>query len=247
MHFRDIQTGNCAMSSSKVCVVFGGSRGIGRAVCNRMVAEGYRVVAASRNPDKELENDAAVVNVACDVADERAIASTARRTIDLFGAVDVVVNSAGINRDSLFVRTKFDDVRRLFDVNLIGSMAACKAFLPFMLKQRRGSIVNVGSVVGLIGNEGQCGYSASKAGLVGFNRSLAKEVAARGIRVNLVAPGFVRTDMTVGLDEEKIRKGIPLGRFGNSDEIASAVYFAATADGISGQVFVVDGGLSCTL
>eukprot|EP00118_Oscarella_pearsei_P002679 m.11238 g.11238 ORF g.11238 m.11238 type:complete len:260 (+) comp23106_c0_seq2:149-928(+) len=256
--------------SSKVCVVFGGSRGIGRAICLRMASEGYCVVNASRNPIKTVwkvhspgrpfvdSRQPALfqnklnshIELCCDVSDESAVKRAARKVTELFGRVDVLVNAAGINRDSLLVRASHDDLRRQIDINLVGSMLTCKAFLPVMLKRREGAIVNIGSVAGLVGREGQCGYAASKAGLVGFSRSLAQEVAGRGISVNLVAPGFIETDMTDGIRQD-LRKWlieeIPLKRFGNVDEVASVVHFAATNASFTGQVFVVDGGLSCAM
>ncbi|XP_008064030.1 carbonyl reductase family member 4 [Carlito syrichta] len=163
------------------------------------------------------------------------------------GQVNFLVNAAGINRDSLLVRTKTEDMLSQLHTNLLGSMLTCRAAVRTMIQQQGGSIVNVGSIVGLKGNSGQSVYSASKAGVVGFSRALAKEVGRKKIRVNVVAPGFVYTDMTKDLKEEHLKKHIPLGRFGEAIEVAHAVVFLLESPYITGHVLVVDGGLQLTM
>nr|XP_044622911.1 3-oxoacyl-[acyl-carrier-protein] reductase isoform X5 [Equus asinus] len=199
----------------KVCAVFGGSRGIGRAVAQLMARKGYRLAIIARNLDVakaaagELGGDHLAFS--CDVAKEHEVQNTFEEMEKNLGPVNFLVNAAGINRDSLLVRTKTEDMVSQLHTNLLGSMLTCKAAMKTMIQQQRGSIVNVGSIIGLKGNSGQSVYSASKGGLVGFSRALAKEVARKKIRVNVVAPGFVHTDMTKDLKEDDIKKSIPLG------------------------------------
>ncbi|XP_054432043.1 3-oxoacyl-[acyl-carrier-protein] reductase [Pteronotus mesoamericanus] len=231
----------------KVCAVFGGSRGIGRAVAQLMAQKGYRLAIIARN--LEVAKAAAAdlggghLAVSCDVAKEHDVQNAFEEIEKNLGPVNFLVNAAGINRDNLLVRTTTEDMISQLHTNLLGSMLTCKAAMRTMIRQQRGSIVNVGSVIGLKGNIGQCAYSASKGGLVGFSCALAKEVARKKIRVNVVAPGFVRTDMTKGMKEEHFKKSIPLGRFGEPIDVAHAVLFLLESPYITGHVLVVDGGL----
>ncbi|XP_014706919.1 3-oxoacyl-[acyl-carrier-protein] reductase isoform X1 [Equus asinus] len=235
----------------KVCAVFGGSRGIGRAVAQLMARKGYRLAIIARNLDVakaaagELGGDHLAFS--CDVAKEHEVQNTFEEMEKNLGPVNFLVNAAGINRDSLLVRTKTEDMVSQLHTNLLGSMLTCKAAMKTMIQQQRGSIVNVGSIIGLKGNSGQSVYSASKGGLVGFSRALAKEVARKKIRVNVVAPGFVHTDMTKDLKEDDIKKSIPLGRFGEPIDVAHAVVFLLESPYITGHVLVVDGGLQLTM
>ncbi|XP_062858135.1 carbonyl reductase family member 4 [Trichomycterus rosablanca] len=233
---------------SRLGVVVGGSRGIGRAVAQLLAQRGNRVVVISRNQETaqataDTLSGGEHVGLGCDVSKEQEV----QRAFDIIaktcGPVGYLVNAAGINRDALLLRSKAEDMVSVLQTNLLGSMLTCRAALRSMLS-KGGAIVNIGSVVGVKGNAGQCVYSASKAGLEGFTRSLAKEVASRNIRVNLVAPGLIRTDMTAGLNEDEEVKRIPLGRFGEPEEVAHSVLFLLEAPYITGQVLLVDGGLA---
>ncbi|XP_012677129.2 LOW QUALITY PROTEIN: carbonyl reductase family member 4 [Clupea harengus] len=239
---------------SRLSVVFGGSRGIGRAVAMLLAQRGHRVVVISRNQEAAQATAAALPGadhkaLSCDVSKEQEVQKTFEDIQKTCGNVGYLVNAAGINRDGLLLRTRPDDMVSLLHTNLLGPMLTCRAALRSMLGQG-GAVVNISSVVGLKGNAGQCAYSASKAGLEGFTRSLAKEVASRNVRVNVVAPGFIRTDMTAGLQEDRRRgaqRRIPLGRFGEPEEVAQAVLFLLESPYITGQVLVVDGGLQLAM
>lgn len=232
---------------SRLAVVFGGSRGIGRAVSQLLAQSGHRIVLLSGN--KEVAQATAQslpgenhLGLSCDVSKEEEVQKAFETINKTCGPVGFLVNAAGINRDSLLLRSKSEDMLSVLHTNLLGSMLTCKAAVRNMLSHG-GAIVNIGSVVGVKGNAGQCAYSASKAGLEGFTRSLAKEVASRNIRVNLVAPGLIHTDMTAGLEEEAAVRTIPLGRFGEPAEVAQAVLFLLESPYITGQILLVDGGL----
>ncbi|KAK2907565.1 carbonyl reductase family member 4 [Channa argus] len=236
---------------SRLAVVFGGSRGIGRAVSRLLAVRGCRLAVVSRNEDAAQTTVASLygddhVAFTCDVFKEQEVQKTFESIQKMCGNISYLVNAAGINRDALLLRTKPEDMVALLHTNLLGSILTCKTALRSMLHTQGAAIVNIGSVVGLKGNAGQCVYSASKAGLEGFTRSLAKEVASRNIRVNLVAPGFIRTDMTAELKEDMIRS-IPLGRFGEPEEVAQVVLFLLESSYITGQVLVVDGGLQLVM
>ncbi|XP_066488410.1 3-oxoacyl-[acyl-carrier-protein] reductase [Tiliqua scincoides] len=232
---------------SKVCAIFGGSRGIGVAVAQLLAQRGYFLAIIARNLDlaqttaKSLGGDHLAFS--CDVSKEDSIQTTFKEIEKSLGPVNYLVNAAGVNRDGLLLRTKTDDMISQLHTNLLGTMLTCKAAVKSMIQQQGGAIVNIGSIVGLKGNSGQSIYSASKAGLVGFSRSLAKEVAKKNIRVNVVAPGFIHTDMTAHLKEEQLKRAIPLGRFGEPQEVAKAVAFLLETPYVTGHVLVVDGGL----
>lgn len=183
----------------------------------------------------------------CDVSKEQEVQKTFEAIQKSCGNITYLVNAAGINRDGLLLRTKPEDMVSVLHTNLLGTMLTCKAALRSMIHSKGAAIVNVGSVVGLKGNAGQCVYSASKAGLEGFTRSLAKEVASRNVRVNLLAPGFIRTDMTAGLQNDNRGRSIPLGRFGEPEEVAKAALFLLESPYITGQTLVVDGGLQLAM
>ncbi|XP_076873661.1 carbonyl reductase family member 4 [Brachyhypopomus gauderio] len=236
---------------SRLGVVFGGSRGIGQAVAQLMARKGHRVVVVSRNHEAALATAQSLPGVghlglSCDVSREQDVQRVFETLVRTHGPVDYLVNAAGINRDALLLRSRSEDMISTLHTNLLGSMFTCKAALRSMLS-KGGAIVNIGSVVGVKGNAGQCVYSSSKAGLEGFTRSLAKEVASRSVRVSLVAPGLIRTDMTADLREEEASQRIPLRRFGQPEEVAQTVLFLLESPYVTGQVVLVDGGLHLAL
>ena len=231
----------------------GGSRGIGRAIAEALAAGGARVVVAARNATGaeaaagELPGDGHL-GAGCDVSVADDVAALVRRVESEVGPVSILVNNAGITRDNLLLRMKEEDWDAVMAVNLKGAYLTVKAVAKGMMKRRDGVIINVTSVVGLMGNPGQANYAASKAGLVGFTKSVAKELASRGVRCNAVAPGYIRTDMTADLGEaqtEALQANIPLQRLGEPDDIAGVVRFLAgpSARYITGQVLAVDGGM----
>lgn len=235
---------------SRLAVVCGGSRGIGKAISVLLAQKGCRVAVVSRNQDTALDTVASLhggtanhMSFTCDVSKEQDVQKTFESINKTCGNITYLVNAAGINRDGLLLRTSPEDMVSVLHTNLLGTMLTCKAALRGMLHSQHPAIVNIGSVVGLKGSAGQCVYSASKAGLEGFTRSLAKEVASRNVRVNLLAPGFIHTDMTAEVDEEQRARAIPLGRFGEPEEVAQAAVFLLESPYITGQVLVVDGGL----
>ncbi|XP_075901801.1 carbonyl reductase family member 4 [Nelusetta ayraudi] len=237
---------------SRLAVVCGGSRGIGKAVSRLLAERGCRLAVLSRDEAAAKATAASLpgadhLALSCDVSKEQEVQKAFEAIQKQCGNITYLVNSAGINRDALLLRTKPEDMLALLHTNLLGTMLTCRAALRSMLHTQGAAIVNIGSVVGLRGNAGQCAYSASKAGLEGFTRSLAKEVASRNIRVNLLAPGFVRTDMTAALKDESVLRSIPLGRFGEPDEVAQAVLFLLESPYVTGQVLVVDGGLQLAM
>ncbi len=241
------------MFKGKTVVVTGGSRGIGKSICLEFAKLGANIVVnySSTNPEvfvgelKALGVEALAVKADVSKFDEaKELIDTAKST---FGSVDVVVNNAGITRDNLLMgmkETEFDDV---IDVNLKGTFNVMRHAIKPMLKQKSGSIINISSVSGILGNAGQANYSASKAGVIGLTKSTAREVASRGITVNAVAPGFIVTDMTDALGDnvkDNILKNIPLNRFGEAKEVADVVVFLASNNYITGQVISVDGGMA---
>jgi len=241
--------------ANQVAVVTGAGRGIGRAIALRFAAEGADVVCVSRTADNAAKVAAEVQATgrrawahAVDVADPVAVAAAGARILGETGRVDILVNNAGVTRDGLLMRMSDADWDTVIDTNLRGAFAFTKALARAFIKQRSGRIVNVASVIGLIGNAGQANYAASKAGLIGFTKSVARELASRGITVNALAPGFIETDMTSGLSDDLkagILKQVPLGHLGQAEDIAAAALFLASpaARYITGQVLVVDGGM----
>ena len=239
----------------KVCVVTGASRGIGAAIAAKFSAEGAVVYAFSRTapsaaPSAASEPAAAAAPrwIQCDVADEASIEAAIAAVLAETGRIDVLVNNAGITRDGLLMRMKTEDWDAVLDTNLKSAFLLSRAVVRPMLKQRSGCILNVSSVVGITGNGGQANYSASKAGIIGFTKSLAREVASRDIRVNAIAPGFIETSMTDRIPEDfkqKLKESIPLGRVGTTEEAANAALFLCSplASYCTGIVLQVDGGM----
>ena len=241
------------MTDKKVALVTGGSRGIGRACALELGKAGYDVVinyAGNAEAAAKTVEDIKALGVNAeaykfDVSNKEEVDNAIAEIIEKFGRIDVLVNNAGITRDDLFIRMNEDKWTAVINTNLNSAYYVSKPVVKLMMKQRSGSIVSTTSVVGLYGNPGQANYSAAKAGLVGFTKSLAKELGVKGIRVNAVAPGFIATDMTKDLgNTDEYMKMIPLKRMGQAEDIAKAVKFLAVdADYVTGQVLQVDGGL----
>ena len=240
----------------KTALVTGASRGIGRAIALCLAAEGARVAINYAGNVRAAEEVKTAIEAAggtailcqADIADSSAVEAMVANVVKEFGTIDILVNNAGITRDALLMRMKDEDFAKVLDTNLKGVFYCTKAISKLMMKKRSGRIVNMASVVGLVGNAGQTNYAAAKAGVIGFSKSAAKELASRGITVNVVAPGFIGTDMTAGLPEsvkEKMLTDIPLGRMGEAEDVANAVLFLASdqASYITGQVVNVDGGM----
>ena len=236
-----------------VAIVTGGSRGIGRAIAEALAEGGARVAVIARNAEgastaaAELPGEGHV-GIACDVSDGEAVAAMVRRVDEELGPVGILVNNAGVTRDNLLLRMKEEDWDTVLNVNLKAAFHTVKAVTKGMMRRRDGVIINVTSVVGLMGNAGQANYAASKAGLVGLTKSVARELAPRGIRCNAIAPGYIRTDMTADLGDaqtEALQSGIPLQRLGEPEDNAGVVRFLAgpSARYITGQVLAVDGGM----
>ena len=242
--------------SGRVALVTGSTRGIGRAIATRLARAGARVAVTGRDQAKAsvaaaeiaAETGADVRGYAADVAEVAQATALIEAVEKDFGQVDILVNNAGLTRDNLLMRLKDDDWDAVLHANLRGAFATCRAASRGMMKRRWGRIINVASVVGLIGNKGQANYAASKAGLIGMTKSIAKELASRNVLANVVAPGFIETDMTAAMPPEaraSMSAGIPLERLGTPDDIAGMVVVLASdlTSYVTGQVFVVDGGL----
>jgi 3-oxoacyl-[acyl-carrier protein] reductase len=236
----------------KNALVTGSTRGIGRAIAETLAKSGARVAVVGRDLQKAKEAAAAVGNgaqgFACDVTDTAAVAKLVADVEAAFGSIDILVNNAGITRDNLVMRLKDEDWDAVMNANLRGAFAAIRAASRGMMKKRSGRIINVSSIIGIIGNKGQANYAASKAGLIALTKSVAKELGSRNILVNAVAPGFIETEMTAGMTPEArdaLGKQIALERLGAPQDVAAAVAFLASdlASYITGQVLVVDGGM----
>jgi 3-oxoacyl-[acyl-carrier protein] reductase len=241
--------------ANQVAVVTGAGRGIGRAIALKFASAGADVVCVSRTAENS-EKVAAEVRAAgrkawahaVDVADPKGVAEAGEKIFAEAGRVDVLVNNAGVTRDGLLMRMSEEDWDTVLNTNLRGAFSFTKAFSRAFIKQRSGRIINIASVIGLIGNAGQCNYAASKAALIGFTKSVARELASRGITANAIAPGFIETDMTAAIDEkarEELLKRIPLNKLGQAEDIAEAALFLAGPGGryVTGQVLTVDGGM----
>src|SRR2546423_1435472 len=241
--------------ANQIAVVTGAGRGIGRGIALKFASEGADVACVSRTAENSEKVASEIRTLgrkawahAVDVADAAGVEATAEKILADAGRVNILVNNAGVTRDGLLMRMSEGDWDTVLDTNLKGAFLFTKAFSRSFIKQRSGRIINVASVIGLIGNAGQCNYAASKAALIGFTKSIARELASRGITVNALAPGFIETDMTSGLEEEmrkNLLKQIPLNSFGQAEDIANAALFLASpaARYVTGQVLTVDGGM----
>ncbi|MGR3277467.1 3-oxoacyl-[acyl-carrier-protein] reductase [Acaryochloris marina NIES-2412] len=238
----------------KVAIVTGASRGIGRATALALAGEGAKVVINYANSSGAADavvaeitgNGGEALALQANVAESDQVDTLFKSVLDKWGRADVLVNNAGITRDTLLLRMKLEAWQAVINLNLTGVYLCTRAVSKVMLKQRSGRIINIASVAGQMGNPGQANYSAAKAGVIGFTKTVAKEMASRGVTVNAVAPGFIATDMTEGLESEEILKFIPLGRYGQPDEVAGMIRFLAADPAsayITGQVFNVDGGM----
>lgn len=242
--------------TGRVALVTGSTRGIGRAIAGTLAAAGARVAVTGRDQGRAdaaaleiaAQTGAEVRGYACDVSETAQAIALVEAVEKDFGQLDILVNNAGLTRDNLLIRLKDDDWDAVINANLRGAFATCRAASRGMMKRRWGRIINVASVVGLIGNKGQANYAASKAGLIGMTKSIAKELASRNILANVVAPGFIETDMTAAMTPEArsaLGAGIPLERLGTAEDIAGMVAVLASdlTSYVTGQVFVVDGGM----
>ena len=240
----------------KYALITGAIRGIGKQIAITLAKQGYNIALNYRKENEELENTkkeieeigVQVLAVKGDVANFEECENFVKQVIERFGQIDVLVNNAGITKDMLLMRMKKEDFEQVIDTNLVGTFNVTKNVVPYMMKARSGRIINISSVVGISGNAGQTNYSASKAGIIGFTKSLAKEIASRNILVNAVAPGFIETNMTDVLKDDvkqEIAKNIPLKRMGTAHDVANVVKFLASDDSsyITGQVINVDGGM----
>lgn len=245
---------NLRKLTNKVAIVTGASRGIGKATALALATEGAKVVinyanssaAADETVKTIIEAGGEAVAIQGDVSQAEEVESLFQQTIAKFDRLDILVNNAGITRDILLLRMKIEDWQAVIDLNLTGVFLCTRAASKIMLKQKSGRIINITSVAGQMGNPGQANYSAAKAGVIGFTKTVAKELASRGITVNAVAPGFIETDMTSGLKADPILQLIPLARYGKPEEVAGTIRFLAAdtaAAYITGQVFNVDGGM----
>jgi len=238
--------------AGKTALVTGSTRGIGRAIAESLAGAGARVAIVGRDEARAKEAAGQISpearGFACDVGDIASVTALVEAVEKEFGGIDILVNNAGLTRDNIFLRLKDDDWDAVIDANLRGAFVAIRAATRGMMKKRWGRIINIASVVGIVGNKGQANYAASKAGLIGLTKSVAKELASRNILANVVAPGFIETDMTAAMTDDAKKTlftQIPLERLGKPSDIASLVTFLASEQSsyITGQVFVVDGGM----
>lgn len=245
---------NLQRLKDQVAIITGASRGIGKATAFALASEGAKVVvnyasnsqAADAVVSEIITAGGEAIAIGADVSQQEAVEEMFKQTTNKWGRVDILVNNAGITRDTLMLRMKLEDWQQVINLNLTGVFLCCKAASKIMLKQRSGRIINISSVAGQMGNPGQANYSAAKAGVIGLTKTLAKEFSSRGVTVNAVAPGFIETDMTEGLQAAEILKMIPLNRYGKPEEIAGMIRFLAADNAsnyITGQVFNVDGGM----
>ena len=245
----------CCNLTDKVAIVTGASRGIGEAIAKQLSSCGAKIILIARNSDqlvavKEtiISNGGIAESIAGDVSNLNSISEIVTNTIDKWGRIDILVNNAGIARDNIIMRMKEDDWNSVMNINLKGCFNGIKSVARPMVKNKSGRIINITSVIGQIGNAGQSNYAASKAGIMGLTKSMAKELGSRNITVNAVAPGYITTDMTNELNDEVIKQmksSIPLGRLGTPDDVANLVCFLASDEAgyITGQTFNVDGGM----
>ena len=245
----------CCNLTDKVAIVTGASRGIGEAIAKQLSSCGAKIILIARNSDqlvavKEtiISNGGIAESIAGDVSNLNSISEIVTNTIDKWGRIDILVNNAGIARDNIIMRMKEDDWDSVMNINLKGCFNGIKSVARPMIKNKAGRIINITSVVGQIGNAGQSNYAASKAGIMGLTKSMAKELGSRNITVNAVAPGYITTDMTNELNDEVkelLKSSIPLGRLGTPDDVANLVCFLASDEAgyITGQTFNVDGGM----
>ena len=244
------------MLKGKNAIITGASRGIGREIALTLAENGANIVINYRNYNNEIEalvkdieaKGVKIVTVKCDVSNFEEVENLISEAKEKLGSIDILVNNAGITKDGLLMRMKQEDFDSVLDVNLKGVFNTTKLITPIMMKQRTGKIINISSVVGLVGNAGQCNYAASKAGVIGFSKSIARELAPRGVNINVVAPGYIDTDMTNGLSDkvkESILQTIPMKKMGSTKDVANLVLFLSSglSDYITGQVINVDGGM----
>ncbi len=241
------------MLKEKTAVITGGSRGIGKAIALKLASDRANIAIICRNMQEEAETvceqcrrtyGVRAKAYSCDISDEEQVNCTVSEIIKEFGSVYLLVNNAGITEDGLLLTMSEQCFAKVVDINLKGAFLMIKHCLKNMLRKKEGSIINISSVSGLLGNPGQCNYAAAKAGLIGLTKSVAREYAQRNIRCNAIAPGFINTDMTSDLDKSEIEKRIPLGRFGRPEEIAEGVAFLAKAAYVTGEVLKIDGGFA---
>ncbi|CUO02535.1 MULTISPECIES: 3-oxoacyl-[acyl-carrier-protein] reductase [Clostridium] len=244
------------MLKDKNIIVTGATRGIGKEIALTLAQNGANIAINYRNYNEEVEElinsikefGVEAIAVKCDVSKSDEVDNFISEVKNHFSSIDVLVNNAGITKDGLLLRMKDEDFNSVLDVNLKGTFNTTKSISPIMIKQKHGKIINISSVVGIVGNAGQCNYAASKAGVIGFSKSVARELASRNINVNVVAPGYIDTDMTKSLPDkvkDEILKSIPMKKMGNPKEVANLVLFLSSSlsDYITGQVINVDGGM----
>jgi len=243
---------------NKVSIVTGGSCGIGKEISRLFLSEGSDVAILDINKDEGLKTinefkeeypGRNILFTDTDISDNDSVERSINDIFERFGRIDILVNNAGITKDNLLLRMSLEEFRKVIDINLTGTFICCKAVSRYMVRQKYGKIINISSVIGIRGNAGQCNYAASKAGVIGLTKSLAKELASRNINVNAIAPGFIKTDMTEKLDDkykEKIIEMIPSGKLGNAKDVATAALYLACEDSdyVTGSVIKIDGGMA---